>query len=122
MHRFCLQLYNLTENFLDLIVEDQHKSAASATEYVGQCTLEEGASAFILGNLAPAVQCVLVHNVGLCATRLHHHAPSHGVEWIGQDSREDGDGLKGGRNFVREFISRICPTKPLVIFIKTFIE
>lgn len=91
-HTFPTQ--NLTKNFLDLIVEDQHKSASSTTEYVGQSTLEESASTFVLGDLAPAVQGVLVHNVGLCATRLHHHASSDSVEWIGQDSREDGDGLK----------------------------
>ena len=70
------------EKFLELIVEHQDEGTASSTENVGQSSLEEGASSLLLGDLNPAVQCVLVHNVGLCASRLHHHASSDCVEWI----------------------------------------
>jgi hypothetical protein len=70
------------EKFLELIVEHQDKGATSSTENVGQSSLEEGACALLFADLDPAVQCVLVHNVGLCASRLHHHASSDCVEWI----------------------------------------
>jgi hypothetical protein len=70
------------EKFLELIVEHQDEGTASSTENVGQSSLEEGACALLFADLDPAVQCVLVHDVGLCASRLHHHASSDCVEWI----------------------------------------
>lgn len=70
------------EKFLEFVVEYQDEGTASSTENVGQSSLEESTGTFILGDLDPAIQCVLVHNVSLCASRLHHHSSSDSVEWI----------------------------------------
>lgn len=84
---------NLQE-FLEFIVEHQDEGATSSTEDVGQSSLEEGIGSFLFVDLDPAVQCVLVHNVGLCASRLHHHASSDCVEWIWENTRADCHNLK----------------------------
>lgn len=39
---------------------------------------------------------VLVQDVALGAARLHHHAPAHRVEGVGDDARHGGDGLRDG--------------------------
>lgn len=82
---FSLNL-NLTHQSLQLIVEHEHQSATSTTQDVGEGALEEGGGSFLLADLDPAVQGVLVHDIGLGTARLHHHASSDGVEWIGDDA------------------------------------
>lgn len=42
------------------------------------------------------MECALVQDVGLGAARLHHHAPTHRVERIRDDSGDCGDGLCDG--------------------------
>lgn len=70
------------EQFLEFVIKYQDERTASTTENVGQGALEEGTSTFLLADLNPAVQCVLVHDFTLCTARLHHHASSDCVEWI----------------------------------------
>jgi hypothetical protein len=81
------------EKRLDLVVENKHKSATGTTEDVGECALEEGTSALVLGDGGPAVHRALVHDVGLGPARLHHHATTHGVEGIRNDASDGGHSL-----------------------------
>jgi len=54
---FYLTIYPIIclDELLDFIIEYKDKSTTSASEDVGEGTLEEGTSTFILGNLGPAV-------------------------------------------------------------------
>mmetsp|Transcript_124600 Transcript_124600/g.215333 ORF Transcript_124600/g.215333 Transcript_124600/m.215333 type:complete len:307 (-) Transcript_124600:30-950(-) len=79
------------EDLLELVVEDQDDGAAGAADDVGQGALEEGAGALVLEDLAPAVQGVLVQDVG--AAGLHHHAAADRVEGVRDDARGRGDRL-----------------------------
>lgn len=81
------------QDLLDFIVQYKHESATSTSEYVGEGTLEEGASTFLLGNCGPAVQCVLVDDFGCFAARLHHHATTHSIEWIGYNTSNSCNNL-----------------------------
>lgn len=84
------------QDLLDLIVQDEHEGTTSASEDIGEGTLEEGAGALSLGNGRPAVDGVLVQDIGLGTSRLHHHAPTDGIEGVGDDSSNGGDGLSDG--------------------------
>lgn len=88
-----LRVSFLTDQRLELIIEDEDKSATSAAENVGQGTLEEGTAAFCLVNLGPAVEGVLVHDLALGAARLHHHTTTDSVEGVRDDTRDGGDDL-----------------------------
>jgi hypothetical protein len=70
------------EECFQLVVQHEHQCSASTAQDVGERPLEEGSWPFGLAYLDPAVQRVLVHDVGLSPTRLHHHAPPDSVEWI----------------------------------------
>lgn len=48
---------------LDLVIQNQHKCAAHASEHIGPGTLEESSGTLILSDLFPTVDCALVHNV-----------------------------------------------------------
>jgi len=78
---------------LDLIVENEHQGATSAAENVGEGALEEGTSAFVLGDLLPAVDGASVHDFGALATRLHHKTTTDSVEGIRDDARHGGHAL-----------------------------
>lgn len=93
---FSLNL-GLTHQSLQLIVEHEHQSTTSTTQDVGEGALEEGRSTFLLANLDPAIESVLVHDVGLGTARLHHHASSDGVEWIGDDAGSRRHNLQWNR-------------------------
>lgn len=54
---------NSLDDFLELVVQDEHKGAAHASEHVRPGTLEEGLGALIACNLPPAVQGAGVHDV-----------------------------------------------------------
>lgn len=84
------------EQLLDLIVQDKHERATSASEYVGEGSLEEGGGALLLGDGGPAVQGALVQDVALGASGLHHHAPADGVEGVRDDTGHGGHGLGDG--------------------------
>jgi hypothetical protein len=79
---------------LDFVVEHEHEGAAGTAEHVGEGALEEGTGALVLGDRRPAVHGVLVQHLGLCAAGLHHHAPAHGVEGVGDDARHSGHALE----------------------------
>lgn len=55
---------NSLDDFLQLVVQDQHEGAAHAPEHVGQGALEEGLAALVACDLPPAVQGAGVHDVG----------------------------------------------------------
>lgn len=52
------------DDFLQLIVQDQHKGAPHASEHIRPGSLEESLAAFITRDLPPAVQGAGVHDVG----------------------------------------------------------
>jgi len=76
----------LEKESLDLIVENQDQGTACATENVGESSLEESLATLLPEDLAPAIDGVLVHDVGSLATRLHHHTTTDSVEGIGDDT------------------------------------
>jgi len=78
---------------LDLGVENEHESTTSATEHVGEGTLEEGTGAFLRGDLSNAVHCASVLDIGTSATRLHHQSSTNGVKRIRDDTSTDSDDL-----------------------------
>lgn len=81
------------QELLDFIVQHQYEGTAGTAEDVREGTLEEGAGALLFGDGGPAVQRALVDDLGLGTTGLHHHATTHGVEWIGHDTGNGGDTL-----------------------------
>lgn len=85
------------EEFLDFIIEYQHKGTTSTTENVGEGALEESTSTLRLGDRRPAVDCVLVQDFALGTTRLHHHTPTYRVEGIRDDTGDGGDDLFGAK-------------------------
>lgn len=93
------------EDVLDLVVEHQHDGAAGAPEDVGEGALEEGGAALRLRDRHPAVERVLVHDVGLLAAGLHHHAPADRVEGVGHDAGERRDGLEEEEGRVRRVLA-----------------
>ncbi len=79
---------------MDLVVEDEHKSSTSSSEYVGEGSLEEGLGSFVLENLFEAINSAGVKDIS--STRLHHKSSSDGVKGIGDDSGNHGDSLGEG--------------------------
>jgi len=70
----------LIEVALDLVVEDKHECATSASDDVGERSLEEGLGALVDVDLLDAINGAAVKKVA--SSRLHHKSPSHGVEGI----------------------------------------
>lgn len=83
----------LTQQGLDLIVKDEHESTASASEDVGKSSLEESFASLSFVDLGPAVDGVLVHDVGLSTSRLHHHTTTDSVEGVRDDTGSGGHNL-----------------------------
>jgi len=79
---------------LDLGIENEHEGTTSATEHVGEGTLEEGTGAFLSGDLSNAVHCASVLNIGTSAARLHHQSSTNGVKRVRDDTSTDGDDLR----------------------------
>lgn len=86
----------LVHQLLQLIVQHKHEGSTSSTQHVREGSLEEGAASLLLEDGGPAVDGVLVDDLGGLATRLHHHATTHGVEGIGHDSGNGGHDLSDG--------------------------
>lgn len=84
-------ILQLEKEVLDLIVQYKYESTASTTEDVGESPLEECITTLALVDLAPAVQGVLVELVS--TARLHHHTPTHSIEWITDDTSNSGNSL-----------------------------
>lgn len=84
---------NLCE-LLDFIIQDKHKSTTHASEDVRPCTLEKRFASFITSNLPPAVKCACVHDISSFTPRLHHHAPTNSVKWIGSQPSNSSDRLR----------------------------
>lgn len=76
----------LAYEVLQFVVEDEDEGSASASEYVGEGSFEEGSTAFLRGDRLPAVDRALVDDLGLLAARLHHHTPTYGVEGVRHDT------------------------------------
>lgn len=54
---------NSLDDFLKLIVQDEHKGTTHASEHIRPGSLEEGLGALIAGDLPPAVKGASVHDV-----------------------------------------------------------
>lgn len=81
---------------LDLVVQYEHERAAGTAENVGERALEEGVTTFRLVDGRPAMKSILVENLSLGTARLHHHAPTHRIEGIRDDTGNSGNDLREG--------------------------
>jgi len=71
----------------DDVEAGQHTSAGNTSEHVGAGTLHERHETLVLDDLSGAIDGTVVLDT---ATAGHHHAPSHGVDWVGGEARHDG--------------------------------
>ncbi len=76
---------------LHFVVHDQDKGSTHTSEDVGEGTLEEGLTTFILGDLSETIEGTVVHNS--LSTRLHHESSSDGIEGIRDQTRSSSDDL-----------------------------
>lgn len=53
----------MLDDFLKLIIQDEHKGATHASQHVRPGSLEEGLAALIACNLLPAINGARVHDV-----------------------------------------------------------
>lgn len=88
----------LEEESLDLIIEYQHKGTTCSSQDIRESTLEEGCSTLHLVDDGPGMQSVLVYDVSLGATRLHHHSPTYCIEGVGHNSGYSCHSLSKRRN------------------------
>ncbi|DAZ95649.1 TPA: hypothetical protein N0F65_002278, partial [Lagenidium giganteum] len=79
------------DELLELVVHDEHKGTTRATDDVRASALEEGTAALVSQDLARAVEGRGVQDIGTAS--LHHHATTHGVEWVRDDTGDGGDEL-----------------------------
>lgn len=79
---------------LHVVEADEDEGSAETTEDVGTGTLEEGVDTVVLEDLGSAVEGSRV--LGLGGTRGHHHAATDGVEGVGDETSDDGDGVTEG--------------------------
>ena len=59
------------------------------SEDVSASTLHEGHEAFVLDDLHTAVEGGFVVDT---SSRSHHHSTSDGIDGVGGEARDDGDG------------------------------
>jgi len=71
----------------DDVEAGQHTSAGNTSEHVGAGTLHERHETLVLDDLSGAIDGTVVLDT---ATAGHHHAPSHGVDWVGGQAGHDG--------------------------------
>lgn len=90
---FMHSVWSLEYERLDFVVQDQHKCTSGTSKDIRKGSLEEGSTAFSLVYLAPAVYGVLVHEILLRPTALHHHSPSDSVERVRHDARHSSHSL-----------------------------
>lgn len=79
---------------LHVVEADKDEGSAETTKDVGTSTLEESANSVVLEDLGSAVERSRV--LGLSGTRGHHHAATDGVEGVGEETSDDGDGVTEG--------------------------
>mmetsp|Transcript_6293 Transcript_6293/g.13690 ORF Transcript_6293/g.13690 Transcript_6293/m.13690 type:complete len:330 (-) Transcript_6293:364-1353(-) len=83
-----------SENSSDLRVKHKHHGSSNSTESIGTSTLEESRSSLILHNLSEAISSALVHPLRLWLLGLHLKTTTHGIEWVGCVSSQDGRSLR----------------------------
>jgi hypothetical protein len=81
------------EDSLELVVEDEHKSATGSSDDVGEASLEESAWSLVLEDLPEAVHGTVVHGVSSGLTSVHHESSSHGIERVRDNTGTNGDDL-----------------------------
>ena len=79
---------------LDLGVEDEDESSTSASDDVGEGTLEEGLCTFVGKDSLEAVNGAVVHF--LSSSGVHHKSTSDRVERVGDDTSGNGNTLSEG--------------------------
>lgn len=82
------------EDGLDLRVEHEHEGATSASDDVGEGSLEEGSGSLVGSDSSEAVDGAAVHLLG--AAGVHHESTTDGVEGVGEDTGGDGHELSVG--------------------------
>ena len=78
---------------LDLGVEHENESTTSATEDVGEASLEESLATFLLGNLFNAVHGAGVLNVSTSTAGLHHQPTTDGIKGVRDNTGEVSNNL-----------------------------
>jgi len=95
-HERTVDIQNCLDDFLQLVIQDQHESAAHASEHVGPSSLEESLATLITCNLPPTVHGATVHDVRSFASRLHHHTTADGIEGVGNETGTGSHSLSDG--------------------------
>ena len=76
---------------LDLVVEDEHKSATGSSDNVGEAALEEGLATLVLVDLLEAIKSARVEEIS--SAGLHHESSSDGIEGVRSNTGGDSDEL-----------------------------
>ena len=84
----------LAHGFLDFGVQNEDHGCADCPERVGARALEHGGEAFVLQDLAEAVERAAVEPLFLGLVGLHLESPPDGVERVGDVAGGDGGGLR----------------------------
>ena len=78
---------------MDLVVENEDKSSSSSSENVGEASLEESSSTFVLVDLLEAIKSSIIHLISTSLSGSHHESSSDSVEWVGNNTGSDSDDL-----------------------------
>jgi len=88
---FCKKLggSHVNVSLLDDIETRKNTSSSDASKDVSASTLHKGHESFVLDDLEAAVKGGFVENTG---SGGHHHSTSDGIDGVGGEARDDGDG------------------------------
>ena len=81
---------------LDFVVEDKDESSTSTSDNVGERSLEEGSTSFLLVDFGEAIHGTSVHELVLWEAGLHHQSSTDSVEWVRGNTSGDSDELSEG--------------------------
>lgn len=84
-----LRSSHVNVGLLDDIETRKNTSSSNTSEDVSASTLHEGHEAFVLDDLHTAVEGGFVVDT---SSRGHHHSTSDGIDGVGGEARDDGDG------------------------------
>jgi len=72
----------------DDVETSKYTSTGDTSENVSTSTFHHGHETFVLQNLGSAIDGTLVFNT---TTTGHHHSSSDGIDWVGSQTRNNGD-------------------------------
>jgi len=89
--RKLLASLDWSEVGLHFVVHNQHKGSTHTSEDVGESTLEESLTTFVLDDLSDTIHSTSVHDI--LSTRLHHESSSDGIKRVRDQTRDTSDKL-----------------------------